>query len=236
MCLSFLSSLILGWLHRRCTICNGLKCESSRCPRIISPLGMSIFLIMLFLITPSNAQTEEQAPPPPCKEEVRLPLVPLREPRPAQGTTADQQWQTVRQGQEQNPTASFIDTLKGNDAAIEVILGQGRLLTLKSDIGEKREGAIAVGNPNIVQFNVLSKRSIRLLGTKPGTTDLSIIDKAGQIYTYEIRVIYDLELLRARLHQSFPDTYLKLGQLGEKLVVEGQARSPRTSFPDYKDH
>ena len=36
---------------------------------------------------------------------------------------------------------------------------------------------------------------------------------------------YDMDLLQARMRQLFPDALVKLGQLREHLVVEGQARS-----------
>ena len=41
--------------------------------------------------------------------------------------------------------------------------------------------------------------------------------------------MYDLKLLSAYLRQVFPDSSLKLGQIREHLVVEGQARSQQES-------
>lgn len=186
--------------------------------------------VLLALCLPSilKAQTAEQTPLPPCTNEVRLPMLPLKDPRPLQGANAEEQFQTAPQGKEKNPTASFIDSLKGNDAGIEVILGQGRLLTLKSDIANKgQSGVVAVGDPSVLEFEILpNPRLIRLIGRRPGITDLSITTVDGQTYSFEVHVIYDLEIIRAHLLQYFPDTYLRLGQLRENLVVEGQARNP----------
>ncbi|MGW8256845.1 MAG: pilus assembly protein N-terminal domain-containing protein [Thermoguttaceae bacterium] len=158
--------------------------------------------------------------------------MPLKELRPAEGSTPKEKWHTAREGAEGAPVASFIDSLPANDAAIEVILGQGRLLTLKKDIAGKSDKAdknglsvVAVGDPTVVDFNILPPRMIRLIGLRAGVTDLSVTTIEGQTYTFEIRVVYDLDLLRAQLRQSFPNCHLRLAQLREHLIVEGQARS-----------
>lgn len=127
------------------------------------------------------------------------------------------------------PVAAFIDTLDSSDIAIEVVLGQSRLITAKMDIASRTGTAvIAVGDPSVVDFEVLpNPRVIRLVGKRAGVTDLSIITGDGQTYIFEVHVVYDLPLLRAQLRQLFPDTYLQLAQLREHLIVEGEARSPR---------
>jgi pilus assembly protein CpaC len=155
-----------------------------------------------------------------------LPVVPQQEPRPAEGT--NQKWQTIRPDANNAPVSSFIDSLQGNDTAFQVVVGQGRLLTTKAPIAnEQGVGVIAVGDPTIVDFEVLpNPRMIRVIGRRAGVTDLSITTNDGQNYNFEVHVGYDLELLRARLRQMFPDALLKLGQLREHLVIEGQARSP----------
>lgn len=177
---------------------------------------------------PCAAQTAGETPPSGGILQARLPTVPLKQPRPAQGAAANQQWQTARTGEEGAPVASFIDTLKANDAAFEVILGQGRLLTTKVDIATGEGTAvIAVGDPTVIDFQVLpNPRMIRVIGKRAGVTDFSITTADGQVYGFEVHVVYDLQLLRAQLKQVFPDAHLKLAQLREHLVVEGQARSP----------
>lgn len=177
-------------------------------------------------VTPSFSQTEY--PGDACRLPPTLPVVPLRDPRPAEGPDAQGQWRTVREGQENSPVASFVDALKGNDAVLEVVVGQGRLMTMKSDIASRDGTAvIAVGDPTVVGFEVLpNPRVLRLVGQRAGVTDMSIITSDGQTYSFEVHVVYDLALLRARLMQVFPDAYLKLGQIREHVVVEGQARSP----------
>ncbi len=155
-----------------------------------------------------------------------LPEVPRQAPRPIQGPQVDQQWQTqVPPGTA--PMASFVDSLKGNDAAIHVVVEQGRLLTVKEPIaGPQGTAAVAIGDPTIVDFELLpNPRMLRLIGLRAGVTDLSITTDSGEVYNFEVYVGWDLELLQAQLRQSFPDARLKLGQLREHVVVEGEARS-----------
>jgi len=45
---------------------------------------------------------------------------------------------------------------------------------------------------------------IRLIGRRVGVTDLSIVAADGQTYSYEVHVVFDLEMLRAHLRQVFP--------------------------------
>ncbi len=159
----------------------------------------------------------------------QLPVVPYQQTRPSEGDAPDQKWGVRRTEEESEPVASFIDSLRGNDAALEVVIGQGRLLTLKKDIaGTQGAGVIAVGDPTIVEFQVLpNPRMIRLIGKRAGVTDLSITTADGQTYSFEVHVVYDLELLQAELKQVFPDAFLRLAQLREHVIVEGEARSPR---------
>jgi len=149
-----------------------------------------------------------------------VPVVPTRKPR----DTGDS-WEP---DQDKGDTSSFIETLKGNDAAIEVILGQGRLLTLKSQLGSKQDDSalIAVGDPTVLDFDVLPNgRTLRLIGKRAGVTDLSITTADDKTYSFEVHVGYDLELLSAQLRQVFPSALIRVAQLREHIIVEGQARS-----------
>ena len=72
---------------------------------------------------------------------------------------------------------SFIDQLSSADALFEVIVGQGRLLTLKESLTAEGEDSavIAIGDPNVADFAILGPRHIRVMGRRIGCTDLSII-------------------------------------------------------------
>ncbi len=127
---------------------------------------------------------------------------------------------------------AFVKKLSANDALFEVIIGQGRLLTLERDIVEPGQPDqpspfIAVGDPSVVDFEIVGPRQIRVTGQRIGTTDLSIVPAAGEPFSLEVHVVVDLDFLRARLRQAFPDAVLQLSHLREHLIVEGQARDSR---------
>ena len=123
----------------------------------------------------------------------------------------------------------FAESLAGNDARITVIFGQGRLLTLSSDLvlPGKPSPLIAVGDPTVVDFQVIDNRHLRLLGQRIGVTDLAIITGDQQSFSFEVSVVADLSLLEAQIRQSFPAANVRLSQLREHVVIEGQARDTR---------
>ncbi len=166
-------------------------------------LAQSASVIILLLSTTSWASFQEVGDlPPPLAELPTLPKV--------------------------TKVESFVDGLSRNDAAIEIKLGRGRILTLKQDLfaGAKDQPSIAVGDPGILDFAPVSSRHIRLLGTKLGSTDLSITTADGKTLSFEVNVVADLDLLRGQLRQTFPDADIKIGQAGDHIVVEGEARDP----------
>ncbi len=141
----------------------------------------------------------------------RLPLVPDKAPRPAAGPGS---------------VAEFVEGLTQNDAGFEVLVGQGRILTTRVDLAAKGKPAalIAIGDPTVADFTVVSARQIRVEGRRLGVTDLSIVTPDNQTYSFEVRVVSDLHVLRGQLHGLFPDAAIKLTQLRDHVVLEGQAR------------
>jgi hypothetical protein len=61
----------------------------------------------------------------------------------------------------------FIDRMRGNDAAFEVVVGQGRILTTKEPITAGRaQPLIAAGDPSVIEFALISERQIRVTGQR----------------------------------------------------------------------
>src|SRR5262245_20870514 len=160
---------------------------------------------------PGPAPCSPACPPagssfPPC-----LPPVPARPPRPPAGPES---------------VGELVEPLSNNDAVFEVIVGQGRVLTTKSDLSVrgKPPALIAVGDPSVIEFQPLNLRQIRILGMRLGVTDLAITTPDSKTYNFEVRVVADLHVLRGQLHCLFPDASLKLSQIRDHVVVEGEAR------------
>ena len=123
--------------------------------------------------------------------------------------------------------AGFLEGVSGTpDGTFEVVLGEGRVLTLKEDFvaANKPRPVIAVGDPSVADFIVVGARQLRVVGQRLGTTDLSITTPLGKVFTFQVQVVADLTVLRCQLRALFPDAGLKLAQLKDHVVVEGQAR------------
>jgi pilus assembly protein CpaC len=136
-----------------------------------------------------------------------LPGIPEKAPRPA------------------SEIASFIDSVPA-DAGFTVPLGEGKLLVVKEDlaVAGRPRPLIVVGDPTVIDFVVVGPRQLRVLGLRLGNTDLAITTADNRTFTFEIQVVADLRILRAQLKSMFPDATLKLAQLRDHVVVEGEAR------------
>ncbi len=129
----------------------------------------------------------------------------------------------------------FVESVGSNDSIIEVVNGQSRILVVKEDLQTaKKSATLYVGDPTIAEISfvppldpqVLTPRpAIRIVGKKFGVTDLVITTPENKIFKFEVRVVADLDLLNLQLRNLFPDASLKVTQLREHLIVEGQARS-----------
>lgn len=139
-----------------------------------------------------------------------LPRVPLAPPRPVQGPRS---------------VGSFVEPLRGNDATMDLLVNQARILTLKQEMtAGPTQPLIAVGDPSIIEFAVVSPRQLRITGGRIGVTDLAITTARNETYIFEVRVLADLTLIQGKLRAMFPDASIKLSQLRDHIVVEGEAR------------
>ena len=138
-----------------------------------------------------------------------LPRVPLAPPRPAQGPSS---------------MGSFVESLRGNDATLDLLVNQARILTLKQEMTTgPTQPLIAVGDPSIIEFAVVSPRQLRITGLRIGVSDLAITTARNETYIFEVRVLADLTLIQGKLRAMFPDASIKLSQLRDHIVVEGEA-------------
>lgn len=121
----------------------------------------------------------------------------------------------------------FFEDVNGTDGMVEVVLGVGRLLTLRQDLSLDRDHPrplIAIGDPGVLRVVPVSTRQLRLIGLRFGMTDLSITTWDNRVYTLQVQVVADLDVLRVQLRALYPDASLSLSQVHDHLVVDGEAR------------
>ena len=133
----------------------------------------------------------------------------------------------ARPSRSQEEIQAFVKEVSNKDAAVRVILGEGRLITLQEALlqPESADPYIAIGDPTVMDFDVVDPRHLRLTGKRIGVTDLSIVTADREDYTIEVHVVADLNLLKARLMQAFPEASVTLTPMREHVIVSGQARS-----------
>jgi len=164
------------------------------------------------------AATQAQAPPPddpkpPQVESVaaQSPFIAERAPRPIAEVNA------------------FIEgSSRTNDAAIEIRLGSSRLLTFKLPLAKPGgdNPVIAFSDPRIADFEILpNNRMLRLVGLRPGNSDLQVITSDGEVYSFLVNVVFDLAVLRTMVKEQFPTATVSINQLREHLILTGQTRS-----------
>jgi pilus assembly protein CpaC len=88
----------------------------------------------------------------------------------------------------------------------------------------KTPALIAVGDPSVLDFAIVSSRQIRVVGKIMGVTELSITTGDDRTYSFEVHVLADLDNLRGQLKALFPDASIQLSQVRDHIIVEGQAR------------
>jgi pilus assembly protein CpaC len=181
----------------------GGKRDTGRCHPFLTASLVCLALVGRLAAQAGEGGVVEEPLPAPTRLEAGSGPLPARGPRPPA---------------ELNASVGLLST---NDATFEVIFGQSRVLPLKFDL--LNTDTIAVGDPTVLDFTILSTRQIRVVGNRLGVSDLSIVHR-DQVYNFEVRVVADLDPLRLQLRSSFPDAQVKLSSFRDHVVVEGQAR------------
>jgi pilus assembly protein CpaC len=140
---------------------------------------------------------------------------------------------------------ALVEAARCNDAFIEVVVGQSRLVVVKEDLQTpKKSATLYVGDTKIADVSLvpaspkeanappIPRRALQIVGKKIGITDLIIQMPDDKVYKYEVRIVPDATLIREQmefinnqLRSIFPDTSLKVTWVRDHLIVEGEARS-----------
>jgi len=145
--------------------------------------------------------------------------------------------------------AAFAESARCNDAFIEVVLGQSRIVIVKEDLQTPNKAAtLYVGDPLVADITFVPpldpkvpvpRPALRVLGKKVGVTDLVILTPADKMFKFEVRVISNhdalrareealqaqLKILNARFQVLYPDASVTVEPVGKNLLLKGEARS-----------
>ncbi|MDX2175866.1 MAG: pilus assembly protein N-terminal domain-containing protein [Candidatus Sumerlaeia bacterium] len=134
--------------------------------------------------------------------------------------------------------SQYIEQAVDPEATLDLVQGRSRLLKL-------RRVPIRVETPNerLLSVIILSEREISVYGKEVGTTTLNITftdisdPSKTTVLSYLVRVLPDPEervrleriykALEKEVNDGFPNSFVELSLVGDKLVVRGQARDAR---------
>jgi len=121
----------------------------------------------------------------------------------------------------------LIEVANTATAEIAVVVGRTRLIQTREPLTR-----IAVANPAIADVELINDRPnsrlINLYGRAFGTTDLTLWDANNRPTTFLVRVTLDTRDLEARLRQIFPGADVRIRQVGQQVILEGQVPNAKT--------
>lgn len=127
-----------------------------------------------------------------------------------------------------------IEFVQDANAELNVVVGRSKLIQLK-----KVPLRVMIANPTVASFtyppNVdrldLNERKLyALTGHRFGSTTLTIFDQDGKPITFLIRATIDTADLEERLRQTFPGADVRIRQIADNLILDGQVPDTKTMF------
>jgi pilus assembly protein CpaC len=105
---------------------------------------------------------------------------------------------------------------------IQLPINKSRIISLP-----KKTNQILVGNPDILDFQMIDTTHIFLLGRSLGSTDITLGNSAtGYFQTMDVEVVHDIEALKSKLYQLFPNEQPSVFSSQGTIVLSGQVSSP----------
>ena len=116
---------------------------------------------------------------------------------------------------------------------LTLTLNKSRLIALEQTVGK-----LSIGTPNVanvpeptesVEFMMVSRGQILLVGKNPGITNLIVWDETGCVIAiYDIEVTPDLMTLQAKLHDVLPgEKNVKIHAAQNAIILSGEVSNPK---------
>jgi len=129
---------------------------------------------------------------------------------------------------------SLIADIYDVEATLNIYLRRSRLITTREPISR-----VSIADPGIIEFVQYGPREIEVIGLETGETALTIWfgeQQQREMIRYLVRVSPDpgeqtdreIEYgeLQDRVNEFFPNSFIQLIPIADKLIVRGQARDP----------
>ena len=122
-------------------------------------------------------------------------------------------------GQSRGADDVFLDT----QARKKIELDIGKSIVVKTTKPVKR---VAIGNPEIADFVILSAQEIHITGKAAGITNLSLWQDSKLFAIYDLEVSYDVSRLKQKLHDILPgERDLRVIATHDSLTLSGVVSS-----------
>ncbi|MFA5017021.1 MAG: type II and III secretion system protein family protein [Methylobacter sp.] len=123
-------------------------------------------------------------------------------------------------------------SLSAGDSASRVTLGKATFISLPSAIN-----GVTVGNPEVADVKILDPTHLYVLGKKMGSTNVILLcgksnDPCGR--NLDVEVTHDLDGLKSKLYELFPDESPKVLSSQGSIVLSGQVSGPQKMDAIYK--
>ena len=83
---------------------------------------------------------------------------------------------------------------------------------------------VTVGDPEVADVNVLTDKSLSILGRKSGTTRVSAYDEGKKLVgMFDVEVNYDTSMLSAEITRRFSHAGIRVGTANGKILLTGNA-------------
>ncbi len=115
--------------------------------------------------------------------------------------------------------------LSASDSVSRVTLGKASFISLPAAIDH-----VTVGNPEVADVKILDPTHLYILGKKLGSTNVILLcgkrnDPCGR--NLDVEVTHDLDGLKAKLHELFPNESPKVLSSQGSIVLSGQVSGPQ---------
>ncbi len=116
--------------------------------------------------------------------------------------------------QDKPPGNEVVQKIHAANTQVEMTVNTSRILTMDGAIPKAQ-----VGNPELVDFTVLSKNEVQLHAKKAGITTVNLWDDKGDIHTVDVIISGDVRELDLLLRSQFPDAALKLWPTSSSTLI-----------------